>query len=84
MDKLLVVLDELVKRGHTVIMAEHNMRIVAEADWVIDLGPGSGLKGGRVVSSGSPEEVSASAESLTAPWLSAQLKKRAGDPDCGR
>ncbi|NEG83640.1 excinuclease ABC subunit UvrA [Pantoea agglomerans] len=83
MDKLLVVLDELVKRGHTVIMAEHNMRIVAEADWVIDLGPGSGLKGGRVVSSGSPEEVSASAESLTAPWLSAQLKKRAGDPDCG-
>jgi len=61
-------------------MAEHTMRIVAEADWVIDLGPGSGLKGGRIVSSGSPEAVSTSAESLTAPWLSAQLKKRAGDP----
>jgi excinuclease ABC subunit A len=81
MDKLLIVLDELVKRGHTVIMAEHTMRIVAEADWVIDLGPGSGLRGGKIVSSGLPEEVSLSAESLTAPWLSAQLKKRAGDPD---
>lgn len=81
MDKLLRVLDELVKRGHTVIMAEHNMRIVAESDWVIDLGPGSGDKGGRIVSSGSPETVSQSSESLTAPWLSAQLQKRAGDPD---
>jgi len=80
MDKLMIVLDELVKRGHTVVMAEHAMRIVAEADWVIDLGPGSGLKGGRIVSSGSPEAVSKSEASLTAPWLAAQLKKRAGDP----
>ncbi len=81
MDKLLRVLNELVKRGHTVIMAEHNMRIVSESDWVIDLGPGSGDKGGRIVSSGSPDAVSQSSESLTAPWLSAQLQKRAGDPD---
>jgi len=80
MDKLLIVLDELVTRGHTVVMAEHTMRIVAEADWVIDLGPGAGLKGGRVVAAGSPEAVSRAEQSLTAPWLAAQLKKRTGDP----
>ncbi|GME46145.1 MULTISPECIES: hypothetical protein [unclassified Pantoea] len=80
MDKLLIVLNELVTHGHTVVMAQHTMRIVAEADWVIDLGPGSGLKGGKIVSSGTPEAVSTSVESLTAPWLSVQLKKRAGDP----
>ncbi|MGO4610429.1 AAA family ATPase, partial [Variovorax sp. 2RAF20] len=64
-DKLLGVLDRLVQRGDTVIMAEHDMRIAAEADWVIDLGPGSGSNGGRVVAAGTPETVSQAAESLT-------------------
>ena len=81
MDKLMGVLDRLVQRGDTVVMAEHDMRIAAEADWVIDLGPGSGENGGCIVSAGTPEEVSRSQDSLTAPYLSARLKKRTGDPE---
>lgn len=81
MDKLLKVLDRLVQRGDTVVMAEHDMRIAAEADWVIDLGPGSGENGGRIVAVGTPEEVSSAERSLTAPYLSASLKKRDGDPE---
>lgn len=79
MDKLMGVLDRLVQRGDTVVMAEHDMRIASEADWIIDLGPGSGEKGGQLVAAGTPEEVSRSPESLTAPYLSARLKKRIGD-----
>lgn len=79
-DKLLGVLDRLVQRGDTVIMAEHDMRIAAEADWVIDLGPGSGSNGGRVVAAGTPETVSQAAESLTAPYLASKLEKRTADP----
>lgn len=79
-DKLMRVLDRLVQRGNSVIMAEHDMRIASEADWIIDLGPGSGINGGRVVAAGTPEEVSRSADSLTAPYLSRQLKKRVSDP----
>ena len=71
MDKLMRVLDRLVQRGDTVVMAEHDMRIAAEADWVLDLGPGSGENGGRIVATGTPEEVSRSKHSLTAPWLAA-------------
>jgi excinuclease ABC subunit A len=81
MDKLMRVLDRLVQRGDTVVMAEHDMRIAAEADWVLDLGPGSGENGGRIIAAGTPEEVSRSKLSLTAPWLAARLKKRNGDPD---
>lgn len=81
MDKLMRVLDRLVQRGDTVVMAEHDMRIAAEADWVLDLGPGSGENGGHIIAAGTPEEVSRSKLSLTAPWLAARLKKRNGDPD---
>ena len=79
MDKLMRVLDRLVQRGDTVVMAEHDMRIASEADWILDLGPGSGENGGQIVAAGTPEEVSRSPESLTAPYLSARLKKRIGD-----
>ncbi|MCU6684708.1 excinuclease ABC subunit UvrA [Leclercia sp. H6W5] len=79
MDKLMRVLDRLVQRGDTVVMAEHDMRIASEADWILDLGPGSGENGGQLVAAGTPEEVSRSPESLTAPYLSARLKKRIGD-----
>jgi len=81
MDKLMRVLDRLVQRGDTVVMAEHDMRIAAEADWILDLGPGSGENGGQLVAAGTPEEVSRSQDSLTAPYLSARLKKRSSDPD---
>ena len=79
MDKLMGVLDRLVQRGDTVVMAEHDMRIASEADWILDLGPGSGENGGQLVAAGTPEEVIRSPESLTAPYLSARLKKRIGD-----
>ncbi|WP_439214696.1 excinuclease ABC subunit A [Duffyella gerundensis] len=76
MDKLVLVLDQLIQRGNTVIMAEHDMRIAAEADWVIDLGPGSGDNGGQVVAAGSPAQVSVSANSRTAPYLKKRLHAR--------
>jgi len=78
-DKLMGVLDRLVQRGDTVIMAEHDMRIAAEADWVIDLGPGSGSDGGKIVAAGKPEEVSRAKRSTTARYLASQLAKRMAD-----
>ncbi len=80
MDRLMTVLDQLVQRGHTVVMAEHDMRIAVEADWIIDLGPGAGLEGGEVVAAGPPETVAESPSSVTAPYLMHRLKKRTGDP----
>ncbi|WP_374014677.1 excinuclease ABC subunit A [Klebsiella quasipneumoniae] len=81
MDKLMRVLDRLVQRGDTVVMAEHDMRIASEADWILDLGPGSGEDGGEIVAAGTPEEVSHAGNSITAPYLLARLKKRIGDPE---
>ena len=80
MDKLMRVLDQLVKRGDSVVMAEHDMRIASEADWIIDLGPGSGENGGHIVAAGTPEAVSRAENSVTAPYLARWLKNRRGDP----
>ncbi|MDT5241503.1 MAG: excinuclease subunit, partial [Mycobacterium sp.] len=66
-------LHRLVDAGNTVVVAEHDMRLVAGSDWVIDLGPGAGDAGGRVVASGTPAEVALVAESRTAPYLAARL-----------
>ncbi len=68
-DKLLAQLGRLIEAGNTVIVVEHQMRVVAASDWVIDMGPGAGEEGGRVVASGTPGELSASAASRTAPYL---------------
>jgi excinuclease ABC subunit A len=59
----------LVDAGHTVVVVEHDMTVVAGADWVIDLGPGGGDRGGRIVASGPPERVAAAAGSATAAYL---------------
>ena len=59
----------LVDAGNTVIVVEHNMRVAAASDWIIDIGPGAGEKGGRIVAEGSPADVSQNAESLTAKYL---------------
>jgi len=64
----------LVDAGNTVVVAEHDMGVVAGADWVVDLGPGAGDAGGRVVAAGTPEHVARSAESRTAPYLAARLR----------
>ncbi|MFE5712931.1 ATP-binding cassette domain-containing protein [Streptomyces sp. NPDC056501] len=63
----------LVDAGHSVIVVEHDMDVVATADWVLDLGPGGGDEGGRVVAEGPPAEVAASPASRTAPYLARAL-----------
>ena len=68
-DKLMAQLDGLVESGNTVIVVEHEMRVVAASDWVIDIGPGAGDEGGRIVASGTPAEVARASESRTAPYL---------------
>jgi excinuclease ABC subunit A len=68
-------LHRLVDAGNTVVVAEHDMRVVAGTDWVIDLGPGAGDAGGRVVAAGTPAQVAAAIQSRTAPYLSAQLTR---------
>ena len=73
MDKLMLQLQALVDAGHLVIVAEHEMRVAAAADWMIDLGPGAGDAGGRLVATGAPETVMAHCSSKTAPYLAALL-----------
>ena len=68
-EKLVAQLDGLVESGNTVIVVEHDMRVVAASDHVIDIGPGAGEEGGRVVASGTPAEVAQLAASRTAPYL---------------
>ncbi len=67
--KLLAVLDRLVESGNTVLVIEHNLDVIKVADWVIDLGPGAGAKGGEVVAMGRPEMVADVPESVTGRYL---------------
>jgi excinuclease ABC subunit A len=68
-EKLLVQLEGLVDAGNTVIVVEHDMRVIAGADWVIDLGPGAGDDGGKIVASGPPASIAKIKQSRTAPYL---------------
>jgi len=68
-EKLMTQLDGLVAAGNTVIVVEHEMRVVAHSDWVIDVGPGAGEEGGRIVAAGPPDRVARSRESRTASYL---------------
>ena len=72
-DRLLSQLNHLVEAGHTVVVVEHEMRVVAQSDWVIDIGPGAGDLGGKVVASGTPQKVAKSKASRTAPFLAREL-----------
>ena len=78
-EKLMTQLDGLVDAGNTVIVVEHDMRVVAGSDWVIDMGPGAGDEGGRIVAAGTPAEVSRASGSRTAPYLGA-ASARSADP----
>lgn len=73
-DKLLLQLHGLVDAGNTVILVEHDMRVAAASDWVIDMGPGAGHEGGQVVAAGPPGKVAKSRSSRTAPFLAEALK----------
>ena len=75
-DRLMVQLDRLVDGGNTVIVVEHDMAVVARSDWVIDVGPGAGAEGGRIVAQGLPAEVAAAGGSRTAPYLREALAAR--------
>ncbi len=72
-EKLLVVLQALVAAGNTVVVIEHNLDVIKTADWVIDLGPEGGDRGGEVVATGTPEEVAAHATSHTGRFLARVL-----------
>ncbi|HEX5492601.1 MAG TPA: excinuclease ABC subunit A [Candidatus Udaeobacter sp.] len=71
---LLNVIHRLVDEGNTVIIIEHNLSVIAEADYIVDLGPEAGANGGQVVASGTPEQVATNRVSRTAPFLRKALK----------
>ncbi len=71
---LMNVLNKLVDKGNTVLIIEHNMDVIKMADWIIDMGPEGGDRGGRIVCEGTPEEIVKCKESYTAKYLSLELR----------
>ncbi len=74
--KLMEVLHTLVDQGNTVVVIEHNLEVIKTADWVIDIGPEGGHKGGQVVATGTPEEICKVKESYTGHYLKPILEKK--------
>jgi len=72
---LLNVLNKLVDKGNTVVVVEHNLDVIKTADWIIDLGPGGGEHGGKVVAEGTPEQIIKNKKSLTGKFLVKEFKK---------
>ncbi len=72
--KLLGIFEQLIHKGNTVVLIEHNLDVIAAADFIVDMGPGSGAKGGKVVAQGTPEEIARDKHSLTAPYLKEHLQ----------
>jgi len=72
-ERLMAQLNRLVDAGNTVVLVEHDMHVVAGSDHIIDIGPGAGSQGGKIVATGSPAQVSRNATSRTAPYLRAYL-----------
>ncbi len=73
---LMDVLRRLVDRGNTVIVIEHNMDVICQADWIIDMGPEGGRKGGTVLTTGTPQEVAKSKKGYTPRFLKEELKRQ--------
>jgi len=74
--KLLGVLHKLVDSGNTLVVIEHNLDVIKTADYIVDIGPGGGHKGGQVLVTGTPEEVAAHAKSVTGQYLKPLLNKK--------
>ena len=75
-NKLLSVLHKLVDMGNTVLVIEHNMDVIKTADYILDIGPGGGDKGGHVVAAGTPQQVAAKPKSITGKYLQKYLHKQ--------
>jgi excinuclease ABC subunit A len=75
-DKLLHVLNRLADSGNTVLIIEHNLDVIKQADWVIDLGPEGGDRGGTVIATGTPEQIAAKKNSYTGEYLKKYLEQR--------
>jgi len=75
--KLIEILQELVRRGNTVVVIEHNLDVVKSADYLIDFGPEGGVRGGKIVAKGTPEEVAETEGSYTGEYLGKMLRKQA-------
>ena len=73
LEKLINVLHKLVSKGNTVIVIEHNLDIIKNADYIIDLGPEGGNGGGRIVATGTPQEIIKSPNSYTGQYLKKEL-----------
>ena len=71
--RLLTSLNALIDRGHTIVIIEHNMDVIRQADYVIDLGPDGGDRGGNLVVAGTPEVVAACPDSITGQYLKKKL-----------
>ena len=76
-EKLLEVLQRLVDTGNTVLVIEHNLDVIKQADWLVDLGPEGGEAGGEVIAVGTPEDVAEVPESSTGQFLRPLLERRA-------
>ena len=81
--KLIAVLNDLVDKGNTVVVIEHNLDVIKSADYIIDLGPEGGDAGGRIVAEGTPEEVAAVPESATGSFLKERLSPQRGSDQLG-
>lgn len=73
---LMSVLNRLVGKGNTVVVIEHNLDVIKQADYIIDMGPEGGVNGGRVVSTGTPEEIVAKGVGYTAKYLAEELERK--------
>ena len=71
--KVMELLDSLVERGNTVIVIEHNLDVMKQADWLIDVGPDGGTAGGEIVFTGTPREMAETAGTITAEYLRKSL-----------
>ncbi len=79
-ERLLRTLRRLIHLGHSVLVIEHNLQLLAACDWIVDLGPGGGENGGAIVAEGPPEEVRKNPSSLTGRFLAELAPPTAPDP----
>ncbi len=73
---LLAMLHKLADKGNTVVVIEHNLDVVKNADWIIDLGPEGGKFGGQIIAEGTPESIIKKRKSLTAKYLKEEMKQK--------